>query len=331
MTSIRHRHIALLATCFSLVCAFTSTPITANITSYHIGNSLTWNSNPDISFAQTATQLGLQWDTGYHIRCGSSLEYIQKEPDITCVPANPDFGFYTEALPNHQWDYVTFQPYSDWGSTFQTDINAFNHFRDLTHTNPANANTTFLIYAAWPQKTTDFATDWLRPASTNPSQNTILSREYFDNLATTLREQNPSLTVNVIPIGEVLNNINNEILNNNITILSQSTSNPITRIDDIYKDDKHLGDIGSYIASMTTLATILKQPPPNLDAIPTYFTNDSPQKLQTLTPELAAQLNDIIWDTVSTHAFTAVPEPASLTFLLLPATLLTIRRRPAKH
>ena len=101
--------------CLALVSTATAAPRT-----YRIGNSLTWDSQPK-GIEALAAQRELEHVEAYHINCGKSLERIWTHPEEICVSVVEPFGTFGKALPNHDWDAVTFQPHPGAGSTLATD------------------------------------------------------------------------------------------------------------------------------------------------------------------------------------------------------------------
>ncbi len=66
-------------------------------------------------------------------------------------------------------------------------------------------------------------------------------------------------------------------------------------ITDIYIDDIHLDNVGSYIVATTFYATIFKQSPIGLPV---------PSEYQPLSSELTAIIQDTVWDVVPTISLT---------------------------
>jgi hypothetical protein len=175
---------------------------TADLATFHIGNSLTWDSVPS----------HLPNIAGYHIRCGSSLPGIADNPTDTCIA--PNFGFYQDALANHDWDVVFVQPFDD--STLPQDA-AF--IRDI-HAREPSAQ--LVIYESWPDRD-NFVDDWFQPLGAESQR----SRAYFDALSQELSD----VPHDRLRVGE--------------TLLDLSQSHDIASW---YRDGIHLGDAtGRYV------------------------------------------------------------------------------------
>ena len=131
-----------------------------HLTLYRIGNSLTWDSQPD-GITALAFQKNRVHDTGYHIRSCMPPTYMWENPLEKDVPPN-QYGLFGDALPNYRWNAVAIQPYKASGvpTTLLDDEQVILSMIDLTRQNSDNSNTVFYIYAAWPsQNDTGMATD----------------------------------------------------------------------------------------------------------------------------------------------------------------------------
>ena len=118
---------------------------------YRIGNSLTWDSQPK-AIEALAAQRGLEHVEAYHINCGKSLERIWTHPEEVCVKVVEPFGTFAGALPNFDWEAVTFQSHPGGNSTLATDTERIINFIAKTQEKGRNAKTVFYVYAPWPGK-----------------------------------------------------------------------------------------------------------------------------------------------------------------------------------
>ena len=123
-------------------------------TSYHIGNSLTWDMLP-WGLSAMGTVSGKTHHTGYHVRAGMHLDYIWDHPDDTTYTNT--YGNYVNALPSNEWDFVTMQPFYKAESTLGQDENRIIDFIDLTRSGPS-LSTRFFIYSAWPSSPETYQT-----------------------------------------------------------------------------------------------------------------------------------------------------------------------------
>jgi len=114
----------------------------------------------------------------------------------------------------------------------------------------------------------------------------------------------------IVPVGDVLYELNERMHRLEIP--------GFTDIGQIYNDNVHLGIIGGYIAGLTTYATLYREDPHGLPSLDWGFNS----------PLLESQIQDVVWDVVSHHAFTDVPEPASAgAALLFAGSVVAARRR----
>jgi hypothetical protein len=238
----------------------TSSSLCAATTSYHIGNSLTWDSQP-WRLSNFAESQGLEHDVGYHVLGGNPLHAIVANPNSLSVLYSQVYGRHNVALPNFAWTAVTMQPHPGPNSTLAADVDAMLQLIDLTRSNPANAETTFYVYAAWPQLTgpneTQWdAAQWNREVVDSLSTATIHARSYYEHLINRVRTETDA-EVLMIPVGDVLNELDSIIQQNGIPGFSN--------LSPFYRDVRHLSvDYGRYTASATTFASIFGSDPRNL-------------------------------------------------------------------
>jgi hypothetical protein len=210
---------------------------------------------------------------------------------------------------------VSFQPYYDSIAGAKQGIEGFI---DTARARPANAATRFLIYSAWPAGTdpnpstidhaspgevqVDFQQEWINGVHT-------MTRPFFTQLVTELREENPGVTIDMVPVGDVLYELDQR--------LAASPVGGISSVAQLYRDGPHMGGNGQRLAAMTFYATLHGEHPSGGDF--SSYASDSN------TASLMPLMEDTVWDVVTTHPFTSVPEPRALAAPL--AILLILRRR----
>lgn len=269
-------------------------------TSYHIGNSLTFDSQPEAMEAFAASR-GLDHQVGYHIRTGSSLRNILDNPTDLSIAPN-EFGGFSQALPNNAWDVVTIQPHPSNSpyTTLGEDIDSVLSFINLTRSNPANADTNFYIYQTWPQQgTSSYQTQWTAPSPDSLDSQMLRRREYYNNLIERVRDETDA-NVYMIPVGEVLFELD---------IRMRAGEIPgFTSVTRLYRDALHLSyGAGRFVAGATTFATILGQYPTGLD-IPADFYG-GPTSLTEIQKEV---ILETIRDVLDKHPYSGVTMPAPL-------------------
>lgn len=269
-------------------------------TSYHIGNSLTFDSQPEAMEAFAASR-GLDHQVGYHIRSSSSLRNILDNPTDVSVEPN-EFGTYTQALPNNAWDIVTLQLHNSNSplATLGQDVESILSLINLTQSNPANANTNFYIYQTWPQlSSTSYQDQWNGPSPDNVNTPMSRRREYFNNLIERVRAETDA-NVYMIPVGEVLYELDVRMRAREIPGLSS--------VNQLYRDGLHLTyGAGRFVAGATTFATILGQYPTGLD-IPADFYGGptAPSEAQ------KTAILETIRDVLDKHLYSGVEMPPPL-------------------
>lgn len=321
----------ILATTSALALSAIATAAGADYTSYHIGNSLTWDSQPEAIAAMSGSR-GRTHDVGYHIRCGSSLDQIAAD-DVTCIAPVADYGVWRNALPAHNFDAITIQPHTGAAATLLGDQTVITQMID-TAIGGANsyADTRFYIYQAWPRLTrlpNDYTTLWNASTANADGTATVYTREYFNHLIGRVRGQRPGAAVGMIPVGEVMAEIDARLKSGELVIPGYSDAS------DFYREDVHLhmNSLGRFVAASTTYAVMFGEDPTGI-ASPAGFFNQADTETvfwdsALLTPQVQADLQEVVWDVVQDHPFTSVPEPSSLLIALVGGGLLCTRRRRA--
>ncbi len=248
---------------------------------YRIGNSLTWDSQPK-AIEALATQRGLEHVEAYHINCGKSLQRIWTHPEEVCVPVVEPFGTFGKALPDHDWDAVTFQPHPGAGSTLATDAARIVDFIDKTRSGNRNGKTVFYIYAPWPgQGLGLFHEVWTRDTPDADDTPTIQTRAYFDHLIRRVRAKTDA-DVRMIPAGHVLCELDRRMRAGQVGGYNSAA--------DLYRDVVHLNHVGRFTAGVTTLATLYGQNPKGLECPPQHYGGG-----KDFSPELYATIHDAVW------------------------------------
>ncbi len=229
---------------------------------FHVGNSLTWDSAPQVLADVPQSPGSIQIENGWHIRCGSSLGYILQNPSDVCVPPTW-FGTWDQALvEGSAWDAVSFQPFPGSNSTFASDMNAIQTMADQCFGNDGFDKKVF-IYSGWPwQSDLGFASDWLRRSKPADAQPTQLSSSYVENLVKKLRTQRQN-AVYLVPVGEVLYNLGQSLEIDPFVYLDQNGNERIfDSAYSLYRDQYHLDyRFGRYVAFLTMHSCLTGSPP----------------------------------------------------------------------
>lgn len=260
--------------------------------SYLIGNSLTWDMYVP-GLQQIASNFGVSLQPGYHIRTSHSLVYILNNPTDATI-ASP--SIWPTALPAQTWNFVTFEPYPDpvTPSTLQTDITAAQTFIGLTP-NSSTPAPVFYIYEAWPDQNAflgNYDAYWNQPIPNDLNQYTLLARHYFDALLQRLTAYyGNTVTIRVIPIGDVLARMNE--------LINRGQFQGASTIIDFYRDTYHMGSAGRFMAAITAFATLYGRKP---EGAPFSLYQQFNDGNVSLTPEIAAELEGIVWDVVASNS-----------------------------
>lgn len=285
---------------------------------YHVGNSLTNQSMGSDALKNLAANRDIDITYGHHIRCGQGLGYIVANPEDTCVTPNA-FGTFAPALANNPWDVVTLQTYGD---TYETNKSAIRHMIDTTRGNAANQATRFYIFEGWPQNfspaSNDYSQHWLRtydPSIPDDSSNRLRtwSRDYSDNLMSQLRsaEFNAPIEIKRIRTGEVFYRLDQ--------LAEAGQLGATTEIEQWYADAYHMNDFGAYASRLTMLAAVYGENPAGLPAP------------AGMSPEIAALVQQTVWDVVTSDPYSGVPEPSGVALLGVGALALLRRTRRTRR
>jgi hypothetical protein len=266
--------------------------------SYHIGNSLTWDGQPE-AVAAMASQRNRELRVGYHIRCGSPLPRIAGD-DETCVDPAPPFGVWRQALAHHPFHVITIQPHT--GSTLKADEAVILEIIDSAQHAPAGAPTQFFIYQAWPAMDaddSDYTALWNRPATDHDDQRMVYSREYFEHLLRRVRRARPAAPIGMIPAGEVLAELDRRLKEGSLRLMDYQSAA------DFYRDRLHLSVPGRFVAGSTIHAVIHDEDPTGLIKPDRFYNevDDLEANLRWrghhLTPELQQAVQQLVWTVVT--------------------------------
>ncbi len=281
------------------------------LNTYHIGNSLTWDARVSAGLPQLAADAGHTLTTGYHIRCGRSLDYILNNPTDVCIESNT-LGYYEEALANYAWDAITLQPHTS--ATAREEYEAAKALIQLARQNPDNADTRFYMFASWGEKPftgTLFYDDWYDPTPTDPDANMVRNANSFEWIYNELKND-PDLQdidLYVIPVGYVMAEID-------LRMDAGEFSDFFSAVQ-LYRDNLHLNNLGRFIAATTVFATLFEEDPTGLPASDDF----QPGSLPTGTPASTEQLTLVDQVTLTTSPCVACDTDADTSTDLLPGDL----------
>lgn len=295
MYVMTNRKLAASIVAFGLLLVTNGAVSFGQTSSYHIGNSLTWDSQP-LGVAAMASEIGFNHEIGYHIRCSWPLNGILGDPNNTCLDPVEEYGKFSEALPNHEWNAVTLQPHpsASFNSTLLSDVASILTFIDVALSEGANDDTTFYIYSGWPKfpdlAVNTYQSSWTATIADLDTTPTTHARQYYEHLIDRV-DGATSSNVQFIPVGEVLYELDMKIQDGQIPGLSD--------IRDLYRDDKHLSlDLGRYVAGVTTLATLFDTDPTGMTK-PEDFYGDG----AAFTPDFYSVVHSTVWDVVSANQY----------------------------
>jgi hypothetical protein len=284
---------------------------TAEMRVYAIGNSVT-DTLKYKSFAGLLQTSGYKPVVARHMIPGAPLDWLLSHP--TQGFKEEPYGYPTNAFANYQWDAITLQPFD---RRMDSDTQVISEYISMARKNPQNDKTRFFIYARWPRMSKDgravkYNKDDYGKESAGPDKITDYKQvdkwesrwnakynggwannetaDYFATLTQKLREKEPDVVINMIPVGHVMAALNNRMEEGEIA--------GYTSIYDVYTDSIHLNTVGSYIVGITYYATITGKSPVGL-----------PFDLYGLQDEnLARAIQQTAWEIVKTQPLSGVKE-----------------------
>jgi hypothetical protein len=266
--------------------ALASSAVGQTFRSYHVGNSLTGQTlgNAGFQIDDLTSARGINAVWGYHIRCGSQLNQVYADPTGVCTPSVEPYGTFGNALPNYVWDAVTLQPYGD---PMPAGRSAANNLINVALQQSANSSASFYIMEMWPQgeSSDSYATRWNRAYNeTIDDPESRWSKQYFMDFTQHLRQDRPDLKVGMVLSGEVIFKFDQ--------LAQQGQISGYTSASQLYVDPYHLSTNGNYLSRLTLFATQHHTSPVGLP-VPSNVT---------FSPEDVLQLQQTVWETVTTNA-----------------------------
>ena len=263
---------------------------------YMIGNSLTDQVKYD-GFKALAESRGKTHNWGRHVIPGTPLDYLVDHAN-SGFKEEP-YGYYENAFSYHRWDAVTLQPFD---RHLPEDLSAIDKLLKPLESKSPDAQV--YVYAQWPlDNGKDWDTQWLRPY-TGQWDDSQRSKAYYELLTRELNTAEPLFSpFYIIPVGHVMYELNQRMETGQVPGYSSITQ--------LYSDNIHLNNVGSYLVATTFFATIYKENPNGLPIPVQYQPNASTD--QPLSAFLAGIIQDAVWDIVTTTPLSGVSAVVPLT------------------
>jgi hypothetical protein len=252
---------------------------------YFVGNSVTDTINYG-ALADLAKSRGHKQIWGRHMIPGAPLQWIWDHPQDGFQ--EQPFGYYPTALPKFPWDVLSLQPFDRHLEGPDGDLVMAKKYIDLAL--PKSPELQVYVYARWPrQGKDDFDTMWLKKY-TGGWDGTNETKDYFERLTMELRKTCPNLKkpVLMVPVGHVMYELNRRMQAGEVPGYSH--------IKEVFSDDIHLNQVGSYIVGCTFFATLYGENPKGLSGEP-YKVTDT---------KLAEIIQETVWSVVSKHELSGV-------------------------
>jgi hypothetical protein len=272
-----------------VACSASSGAVATAESLYFVGNSLT-NGIRLPGFSATARANGYDLEVGYHIRGNTALVRHASFPDEDGVNAFP--SRWNQALAGQVYDRVMLQPYITDESTLGSDLAAIRTIL----ANVAGTPIAY-IYAPWPRQSAFFDI-WNRTGPVGDETRTFLGNAYFTTLVERARDDQTlaGTPFFLIPAGEAIATLNAKMVAGQVPGFGSYT--------DLFGDEYHVNNAGSFVAAMTVYATLVGDPR-GIEFDTTRYTDPR-------LAEAAPIFQEVIWDVVTTNPYTGVivPEPS---------------------
>lgn len=256
---------------------------------YQIGNSHTFDSLPKNGLPELVESAGFPFVNGWHIRCAKPLSYIVENPDSICVDSNK-FGTWLPALTEHQWDAVTLQTHN--GATGLAELNAI---KAIAATQASDRSTRLFIYVNWPRISGRSFHDAWNADYADGSQMVTQCDRYFTWLMQELHaNKSKEISIKLIPIGYVLAELDQRFRDGEYP--------PFERVDDLYRDEVHLNNVGKYIAGLTLLAVLFDYDIRELGVPPQTYSRPTANFVK-IDARMADYMQDVVWYVVSSKSY----------------------------
>jgi hypothetical protein len=235
-----------------------------------------------------------------------------ENPTDVCIDDNDYPGYYTTALPAYHWDAITLQPYS--GATGAQELQAAASLIGVAKQNAANINSRYYILATWPHAdvingeiSVDFKQRWLAQSDTYSKTTAMVHEQgWFEWYVDELRADLPDTSIHMIPVGDVLLALDAK--------LRAGAYPGIDDVSDLYRDWRHLNNVGRYVSQMTMWATIHRRSPLEL-AWDNGFSTTTPGGHgfdKPRTEALSLLIRETVWEVLTQHQYAGVIAPGSL-------------------
>jgi hypothetical protein len=283
-------------------------------TLYSVGNSLTVDLSGNSGLEALAYYESSPLHFDYHVKCGTSLSSIVANPTVHCVQALRFGQLQTAFAPNGttRFDAVSLQPF--YGNTIREEVEAAKTLVSMLRSNPLNADTRVLIYAAWNLQTDGpFLQAWNQTGQTLDSP-FIPSANTYQIFLDELRKTVP--TADLLPVGHVLAELAKQMETNPGSV--SGLSGP----QDFYRDNIHASNATRYIAGVTAYSMMYGKSPVGLADSWVYNLNGYGTALNA---DSRATVQQVAWNVVQN--VTSVPDPISTASILVGGVCLWLHRR----
>lgn len=196
------------------VCLFAISPMAYCQSVFMIGNSLTWDTKPQL----------LDGNVQWNVFCNRNLQYIYDNPSEYCVSSSVPWDV---ALVNNQYEYVVVQPFA--GTTLEQDATIISSWMAL------QPDAKFIVHPGWASYT-NFAGVY---NGGNPDNMMRPNPAYINDLIDEIESRNPGRSLGNSQSHDLLWLIYQDI---------EAGIGPFDHLSDLYRDTVHMDySIGRFL------------------------------------------------------------------------------------
>ncbi|MBC8039508.1 MAG: putative Ig domain-containing protein [Opitutaceae bacterium] len=288
------KHLALALSCL-IVLPLAAEPLRV----YMIGNSLTDEVKYD-AFTALAKAGGTDAVVARKMIPGAPIAWHLDHPTDGFL--TKPYGAPVEAFANHTWDALTLQPFRPGEAEAAVD-----YARQFWTGSPKGK---VYVYTQWPDRraTSDWLAAWKKFRTTQ-----------YEPVVEALRAQPEGSQTFLIPVGWALKRFHKKA---QLGLVPGFSS-----VWDLYSDGVHVNNIASYLVGLTFYATLTGKSPVGLPVGDYQGKAGEADDHFTITPELAALLQETAWEAVTGHHDSGVTSP-NAPALTLPALSPAVSGEP---
>ena len=289
----------------ALACLSASTGPAGERRVYFMGNSLTDCVRYDW-FEKLADDSGHPVEYSRMAVPGAPIRWLHTHPTGGFIKRQ--YGPWKQALANHTWDALSFQPFSDYEGELKAAVAVARYAL------AKSPDLQIYWYAQWPTRQgDDWWTTWLQDHRDPVNRQRGRCRSYYEDGLLELRRRLGEAVkpVLLVPAGHAFYRLDHK--------MQLGLVPGFRRIWDVYADGVHTKNLGCYAVGLTFYATMLQASPVGLP-VGRYQQSLPDRNELLLSPPVAQLVQETVWEAVATNPLTGVTTdaPVRVAAMLVP-------------